>query len=61
MVLDDRSWSLMVKKLMNSKVQIFHDIDVDNELTMDDPSLLSSVHNDSDNDSDNDDVAVLYH
>ena len=51
----------MVRKLMNLKIQIVHGIDVDNELTMNDPSLLPSEHNDNGNDSDNDDVAVLYH
>lgn len=62
MVLDDRSWALLLDKLMSSKVEHFPDIDVDNELIKDERKWWSSVHNDNDNDSDNnDDVAVLYH
>jgi hypothetical protein len=37
MVLDDRSWALMIQKLMNLKVLVFDGIDVDNEYIMDDP------------------------
>jgi len=61
MVLDDRSWALMAQRLMHSKVQFFPRIDVDNELTMDNPSLFLFERNDNDDDGDNDDVAVLRH
>jgi hypothetical protein len=45
--------------MVQMQIQTVHGIDVDNELTMNDPSLLPWVHND--NDSDNDDAAVLDH
>lgn len=59
MVLDDRSWALLLHKLISSKVEYFPPIDVDDESIVDERKLLSSVHNDNDNNSDNnDDVAV---